>query len=351
MNLLSLAILSSNMKNLKQQLYKMLIIGFDGQDIMKNNTLITQIENGLGGVILFDQYMKDKTKNKNISNSEQLKKLTLSLQSISANPLMICIDQEGGRVARLKQQNGFRVSKSAKTITSLSINEVIAEYESLALELQELGINCNFAPLVDLGINKDSEIIYGLDRAYGEDADTVVKYGEIFMDALDKHQIISVLKHFPGHGSAKGDSHEGFVDITQSWNEIELSPYKRLIHKTNMIMSAHVFNGRLDEKYPATLSHTINTKLLREHIGYDGVLITDDLQMSAIKEHYSKEEAIKLAINSGADMLMYCNQLGDDDTDETIDMMEYLIKNGKISINRIKEANMRIDKLFTGIIT
>jgi len=295
--------------------------------------------------------MKDKTKNKNISNSEQLKKLTLSLQSISANPLMICIDQEGGRVARLKQQNGFRVSKSAKTITSLSINEVIAEYESLALELQELGINCNFAPLVDLGINKDSEIIYGLDRAYGEDADTVVKYGEIFMDALDKHQIISVLKHFPGHGSAKGDSHEGFVDITQSWNEIELSPYKRLIHKTNMIMSAHVFNGRLDEKYPATLSHTINTKLLREHIGYDGVLITDDLQMSAIKEHYSKEEAIKLAINSGADMLMYCNQLGDDDTDETIDMMEYLIKNGKISINRIKEANMRIDKLFTGIIT
>ena len=337
------------MKNLKQLLYKMLIIGFDGQQTSKNDTLITQIHNGLGGVILFDHYIDNKTKNKNIHSFEQLKKLNQTLQNISDNPLMICIDQEGGKVARLKEEKGFRVSESAKTIASLSADEAKEAYESLAFQLQKLGINCNFAPLVDLGINKDSKIIYGLDRAYGDDTDTVVKYGEIFMDALHKHQIISVLKHFPGHGSAKEDSHEGFVDISQSWDEIELSPYKRLIHKTNMIMSAHVFNTRLDEKYPATLSYAINTKLLRERLGYDGVLITDDLQMAAIKEHYSKEKAIELAINSGADMLMYCNQLGDDDTDETIDMMEYLVQNGKISIDRIKEANIRIDKLFKRI--
>ena len=339
------------MKNLKQLLHKMLIIGFDGQEASKNDTLITKIQNGLGGVILFDQYINDKTKNKNISNSEQLKKLTLSLQNISSNPLMICIDQEGGKVARLKQQNGFRATQSAKTIASRSPSEARAEYDCLANELQELGINCNFAPLVDLGINKDSKIIYGLDRAYGDDCEVIVKYGEIFMDALNEHQIISVLKHFPGHGSAKGDSHEGFVDITSSWDEIELSPYKRLLHKTNMIMSAHVYNAKLDEKYPSTLSHATNTKLLREQLGYDGVLITDDLQMLAIKEHYPKEKAIELAINSSADMLMYCNQLGDDDTNETIDMMMHLVQNGKISIDRIKEANRRIDKLFKRIST
>ena len=264
---------------------------------------------------------------------------------------MICIDQEGGKVARLKQQKGFKATKSAKTIASLSPSEARTEYDCLSKELQELGINCNFAPLVDLGINKDSKIIYGLDRAYGRDSDTVVKYGEIFMDALNKHQIISVLKHFPGHGSAIGDSHEGFVDITQSWDELELSPYKRLIHKTNMIMSAHVYNARLDEKYPSTLSHATNTKLLRERLGYDGVLITDDLQMLAIKEHYTKEKAIELAINSGADMLMYCNQLGDDDTEESIDMMMHLVQNKKISMDRIKQANRRIDKLFKGIST
>lgn len=337
------------MKNLKQLLHKMLIIGFDADVISNNTALKTQIKNGLGGVILFDKYINDKTKNKNIQTPEQLKKLNLSLQSITNNPLMICIDQEGGKVARLKEEKGFIETSSARIIASLSIEKAKIEYNTLASQLQNLGINCNFAPLVDMGINKDSKIIYGLDRAYGEDDDTVVKYAEIFMDALKDHKIISVLKHFPGHGSAKGDSHEGFVDITETWDEIELSPYKRLLHKTNMIMSAHVYNAELDEKYPSTLSYATNTKLLRKQLGYEDVLITDDLQMGAIKEHYTKEKAIELAINSGADMLMYCNQLAFDDTDETIDMMEYLVQNDKISIDRIKEANNRIDKLLKEI--
>jgi len=337
------------MKNLKQLLHKMLIIGFEGQDILKNDKLTTQIKNGLGGVILFDRYIDDITKAKNIHSPQQLKKLNQSLQNISDNPLMICIDQEGGKVARLREQKGFRESPSAKKIISMSDDEAKKAYEDLALQLQELDINCNFAPLVDLGINKDSKIIYGLDRDYGDDTDTVVKYGEIFMDALDKHNIISVLKHFPGHGSAQGDSHEGFVDITSTWDEIELSPYKNLLHKTNMIMSAHVFNAKLDDKYPSTLSYATNTKLLRERLGYDGVLVTDDLQMFAIQKHYTKEKAIELAINSGADMLMYCNQLGDDDTDETINMMEHLVLSGKISIDRIEEANRRIDTLLNRI--
>ncbi len=337
------------MKNLKQLLHKMLIIGFKGQDILKNDTLTTQIQNGLGGVILFDHYIDDKTKAKNIYSPQQLKKLNQTLQNISENPLMICIDQEGGKVARLREQKGFRESPSAKTITSLTDDEAQKAYEDLSSQLQELEINCNFAPLVDLGINKDSKIIYGLDRDYGDDTNAVVKYGEIFMDALEKHQIISVLKHFPGHGSAKGDSHEGFVDISNTWDEIELFPYKNLLHKTNMIMSAHVFNDKLDDKYPSTLSYATNTKLLREKLGYDGVLVTDDLQMFAIQKHYSKEEAIELAINSGADMIMYCNQLGDDDTDETIKIMEQLVLSGKISMKRIDEANRRIDTLLNSL--
>ncbi len=337
------------MKNLKQLLHKMLIIGFDGQDILNNNTLKTQIQNGLGGVILFDRYIDDTTKSKNISNPEQLKELTQSLQNISNNPFMICIDQEGGKVARLKEEKGFRESPSAKAIASLSTDEAKNAYDILASQLSTLGINCDFAPLVDLGINKDSTIIYGLDRAYCDDPQTVVKYAEIFMDALTQHHIISALKHFPGHGSAKEDSHEGFVDISKSWEGKELFPYKHLLHKTNMIMSAHVFNSQIDEKYPSTLSYATNTTLLRVHLGYDGVLVTDDLQMLAIKEHYKKEEAIELAINSGADMIMYCNQLGDDDTDETIDMMMSLVKSGKISIKRIEEANRRIDKLLSRI--
>ena len=337
------------MKNLKQLLHKMLIIGFDGLDILQNDKLITHVKNGLGGVILFDHYIGDKTKTKNISSPKQVKMLNKSLQNITDSPLIICIDQEGGKVARLKEQKGFIETSSAKTIASLSIAKARKEYDILASQLSDLEINCNFAPLVDLGINKDSKIIYGSDRTYSDNGETVVKYGEIFMDALTNHNIINVLKHFPGHGSAKGDSHEGFVDISETWDDIELFPYKKLLYKTNMIMSAHVYNSKLDEKYPSTLSYNTNTKLLREQLGYDGVLVTDDLQMLAIKEHYEKEKAIELAINSGADMLMYCNQLGDDDTDETIDMMINLVQSGKISMDRIIEANRRIDKLVQGI--
>jgi beta-N-acetylhexosaminidase len=333
------------MENLKQLLHKMLIIGFDGQDIFNNNKLTNQIKNGLGGVILFDHYIDDKTKSKNIHSFEQLKKLNQSLQDISDNPLIVCIDQEGGKVARLREQKGFKETSSAKTIASLSPDEAKKEYDELASQLSKLGINCNFAPLVDLGINKESKIIYGLERAYSDDGNIVVKYGEIFMDALSNQKIINVLKHFPGHGSAKGDSHEGFVDISNTWESKELFPYKKLLHKTNMVMSAHVYNSKLDEKYPSTLSYNTNTKLLRDQLGYDGVLVTDDLQMLAIKEHYKKEKTIELAINSGADMLMYCNQLGYDDTDETIDIMEYLVKSGKVLEERIIEANRRIDKL------
>jgi len=333
------------MKNLKQLLHKMLIVGFDGQDISNNNKLITAIKNGLGGVILFDHYINDKEKAKNIQSPDQVKKLNESLQSISDNPLIICIDQEGGKVARLREEKGFKETSSAKSIASLPTDEATKEYNDLASQLQNLGVNCNFAPLVDLGVNKDSKIIYGLDRAYSDDGEIVVKYGEIFMDALTNHNIINVLKHFPGHGSAKGDSHEGFVDISNTWQKKELFPYKKLLHKTNMIMSAHVFNSQLDEEYPSTLSYNTNTKFLREQLGYDGVLVTDDLQMLAIKEHYSKEKAIELAINSGADMIMYCNQLGSDEIDETIEIMMELVTSGKISMERILEANRRIDKL------
>jgi beta-N-acetylhexosaminidase len=110
-------------------------------------------------------------------------------------------------------------------------------------------------------------------------------------------------------------------------------------------MTAHVFNKNLDDKYPATLSYKTNTKLLRETLGYDGVIIGDDLQMGAIKEHYSNEEALKLSINSGVDLVMYCNQLGSDKAEDIIETIYKLVKNGDIPLERIEESNKRIDKL------
>lgn len=153
------------------------------------------------------------------------------------------------------------------------------------------------------------------------------------------------LKHFPGHGSAKGDSHEGFVDVSDTWSEVELEPYKKLLHKTKMIMTAHVFNKNIDDKYPATLSYKTNTELLRKKIGYDGIILGDDLQMKAIESHYTKEESIKLSLNSGIDMIMYCNQLGNDNVEEIIDIVYNLVKTNQVPFSRIEESNKRIDKL------
>lgn len=337
-------------RDIKSKIAKMLIIGFDTQTARKDDNIYKCVsELGVGGVILFDIFYNDKTKAKNIQNPKQLKELTTQLQNISKNKLLIAIDQEGGKVARLKKEAGFSESLCAKDIAELELGEAEKNYSKLSSELHQLGINLDFAPLVDLGLNKNSDVIYKLDRAYSDDPNEVVKYAEIFMDSLHSHKVISCLKHFPGHGSASGDSHEGFVDVTDTWSEIELEPYKKLLHKTKMIMTAHVFNKNIDDKYPATLSYNTNTKLLRENLGYDGVIIGDDLQMGAIKEHFTNEEALKLSINSGVDLVMYCNQLGSDSAESIIDTIYKLVKEGEISTERIEESNRRIDKLLGGL--
>lgn len=336
--------------DLKNKISKMLIFGFDTLTADKNSHIYNTIKDySIGGVILFDKFYNDRTKAKNIQNPHQLKELISQLQSINSNKLLISIDQEGGRIARLKTEDGFNSTTSAKSIAQLGEKKAKEQYSTLSKELQELGINVDFAPLVDLGLNKDSEVIYKLDRAYSDDPDTVAEYAGIFMDELHKHGVISCLKHFPGHGSAKGDSHEGFVDSTNTWSEIELEPYKKLLYKTKMIMTAHVFNKNLDDKYPATLSYKTNTQLLREKMGYDGVIIGDDLQMGAIKEHYSNEEALKLSINSGVDLIMYCNQLGDDKVEDIVETIYKLVQNGEIPLKRIEESNIRIDRLLEEI--
>lgn len=335
---------------LKQMIGKMLIIGFDTMNICEDDDIRKCIKDyNLGGVVLFDKFYYNREKAKNIQNPKQLKDLTSQLQNISKNKLLISIDQEGGKIARLKVKDGFNITISAKDLVSLGKKKAKENYITLSQELQELGINCNFAPLVDLSLNKDSEVIYKLDRSYGDNPNEVIEYAKIFMNELKNHKIISCLKHFPGHGSALGDSHEGFVDVSDSWSEIELEPYIKLLNKTKMIMTAHVFNKNIDDKYPATLSYKTNTLLLREQIGYDGVVLSDDLQMKAIESQYTKKEAIKLSINSGIDMIMYCNQLSNDNVLDTINLTYELIKDGDIKLERIVQANKRIKKLLSEI--
>jgi beta-N-acetylhexosaminidase len=334
---------------LKKEIGHMLVLGFDEASIDENASIVKDLqEYELGGVILFDKFYTDKNKTKNISSPEQLQNLTKQLKSFATKPLLISIDQEGGKVARLKPSYGFETIPSAKTISQMSEEEARVVYKKQAKMLKDNGINCDFAPVVDLAIEAKNTVIFGLERSYG-DTNAVVEYAAVFMQELASQNILSVLKHFPGHGSSLGDSHAGFVDVTDTWSEKELEPYKHFIEKNevDMIMSAHVFNAHLDEKYPATLSHNTNTKLLREKLGYRGVLITDDLQMGAIEKHYTLKERLVLAINSGADMLLFGNQLQQNSAKEIVETIYKAVQNGEISPLRIQEANARIANLHT----
>ncbi len=333
---------------LKQMIARMVVIGFDETRVDENATIVKEIQKyNLGGVILFDRFYKDREKTKNIASPKQLKKLTSTLQSFANKPLLIALDQEGGKVARLKPKYGFLEIPSAKSMSYLDPKDAKNIYALQAKMLKDNGINCDFAPVVDLEVNPKNTVIAGLKRSYGATPQKVLKYAEIFINTLEDEGVIPVLKHFPGHGSSLGDSHKGFVDVSDTWSTQELEPYKQLIahNKVQMIMTAHVFNAKIDPKYPATLSYKTNTKLLREQMGYTGVIISDDMQMKAISKHYPLKEAVTLAINAGVDMLLFGNQLESQDTNELIDLILKQVKNGAISLKRIEESNRRIELL------
>jgi len=337
-------------ETLKKQIGHMIVTGFNDAYIEKNSSIISQINKyELGGVILFDKFYNDRNRTKNISSPKQLRELTGALKQYTNSPLLISIDQEGGKVARLKPSYGFTQTPSAKTISKLSLDKAKEIYKQQAKMLHQAGINTNFAPVVDLEVNPKNKVIVGLERSYGVTSEKVSEYAKVLIDTQKDENIISVLKHFPGHGSSLGDSHEGFVDITDTWSEKELEPYKTLISSkdVDMIMTAHVFNANLDKKYPATLSYNVNTKLLREELGYNGVIISDDMQMRAISKHYSLKESVTLAINSGVDILLFGNQLAKLDLDKLIDILVAQVKNGAIKYERILESNERIANLHT----
>jgi len=335
---------------LKKQIGRMLLVGFEGSSVDKESKIVKQIQKyDLGGVILFDRFYTDRQRTKNIESPSQLKLLTSQLQSFSNKHLLISIDQEGGKVARLKPKYGFLKVPSAKDISIMDISSVKNIYKKQAKMIKENGINTNFAPVVDLAVNRDNKVIVGLERSYGDKSEDVTKYAKIFIDSQSDENIISVLKHFPGHGSSLGDSHKGFVDISKTWSNKELEPYKNLIDSksVDMIMTAHVFNSQLDLKYPATLSKNVNTKLLRQKMNYKGVIISDDMQMRAISKHYTLKESVTLAINAGVDILLFGNQLATQDIDELVEVIYAQVKNGSIAYEKIKKANERIQNLHT----
>jgi len=336
---------------LEEKVGQMLMIGFHGTTAKKDSQICRDIKKyNIGAVILFDYNPVNKNKPKNIVNKKQLSVLTEELQNCSSDgKLLIAVDQEGGKVQRLKTQYGFYGKfPKASDISKMNAHQIKATYEKMSYELHSVGINYDLAPVVDLDINMQNHVIHGLGRSFGKDPKVVAHYASTFIEAMHSNGVLTSIKHFPGHGSSVGDTHKGFVDVTHLWKEKELEPYHLLKDKADTVMVAHVFNKKLDNTYPASLSYNTITKMLRWKLGYHGVVITDDLQMGAISKKYGLKNTLKLAINAGDDILLIGNQLDPKQIKSTknlVDIILSLIKEKEVKIDFIDKSYGRIQQL------
>lgn len=338
--------------SLEEQIGQMLLVGFRGLTVTADSAIVRYVRQGkVGGVILFDYDVIKKVYDRNIASSVQVRELNTFLQANADIPLFVSIDQEGGRVLRLKSKYGFPFIPSQRFLGMLNNQDTTRHYAALnATTMSTLGFNLNFAPVVDLNLVTDSGVIGFLERAFSSDPEKVALHAGIIADESSKQGVIPVLKHFPGHGNAKDDSHYGITDVTDTWTEQELEPYRLLFQKgfKGAVMTAHVFNRRIDPDYPATLSGPA-MRMLREDLGFEGVVFSDDMHMKAISEQYGLEEAVILSIEAGVDVFCFGNNLlYDGDIPEKFNnIVRESVLSGRISRERIAASFRRIMNLKT----
>ncbi|MDY0290777.1 MAG: glycoside hydrolase family 3 protein [Desulfuromonadaceae bacterium] len=338
----------SSAPTLDEKIGQMLMVGFRGTEVDAKHFIVQDIQQrNLGGVILFDYDVINAERNRNIESPAQVKALVSQLQQVAATPLLVSVDQEGGIIARLKEGYGFPPTRSHLDLgTQDDLHRTLTATSALATTLNDAGLNLNMAPVVDLCFNPDNPVIAAYERCFSAKPQQVTAHALSYIAAHHQCGVLTTLKHFPGHGSSQHDSHLGLVDVTQSWSEVELLPYQNIIAagQADLVMTAHVFNAKLDPEYPATLSRATIEGILRQKLGFDGVVISDDMQMGAIVDHYGFETAITQAITAGVDILVFGNNMHYDETIVTraIATIKELVRNGTLSEARIDQAYERI---------
>jgi len=338
--------------SLRYKIAQMLIVGFRGTELTPENHIYSDVKDlRIGGIILFDYDAVSKTRGRNITSPEQVKKLCSDLQSLTPDKLLISIDQEGGKVNRLKTAMGFPATVSAKYLGKLDNADTTLLYaHQTAQSLRQLGFNLNFIPCVDVDVNPNCPVVGKLERSFSDNPNVVVRHSRIWIDEHRRQGILTSPKHFPGHGSSATDTHLGLTDVTRTWTRKELLPYEELIKSgvCDMIMVSHVFNRKLDAKYPATLSKKVVDGMIRGDLRFKGLVVSDDMAMGAIVDHFSFETALEKAINAGVDMLILSNNGRSYDpqvAQKAVDIIELLVRQNKISEQRISEAYSRVAKV------
>jgi beta-N-acetylhexosaminidase len=284
---------------------QMIVVGFGGDDVGDASVkkLTEEIAtSGIGGVM----YLKTNVKSR--SAVEAMNEAFRAAAPEGLKPF-ITLDQEGGSVERLTGAVGFDEIPDAESIAAeYTPGEAEPIYSKVADGVAAWGFNVNFAPVVDLNSNPDNQIIARFGRAFSADPAEVAAYAEAVVDAHHKAGLITAIKHFPGHGSSTADSHEGYVDITRSWSEDELAPYAKMFGDgyADFVMVGHLINRNYSDQ-PASLAPEWIDGVLRQDLGFAGVVISDDLEMGAIREHYDLEETVTRAVRAGTDVLLFSN--------------------------------------------
>lgn len=299
-----------------------------------DDAVISRIEEyPVGGIALFSR---------NITSAEQLPMFISDLQSSSKYPLFIAVDEEGGRVARIANSDFFNVA-SYKSMEDIGKSGDASKAEEVGRQigsyLKELGFNLDFAPVADTNTNPQN-IVIG-DRSYGSDPALVARMVSAQLDGMHDSGIMGTLKHFPGHGDTKDDTHSGYVSIEKTWDELkecELVPFITALPKADMVMVSHITAVNVtSDKLPTSMSETMITGKLRNELGYDGVIITDAMAMGAVADSYTSDIAAVMAVKAGADIILMPESL-----EKSFNAVLNAVNSGEISISRIEESAERV---------
>ncbi|MEK3883544.1 beta-N-acetylhexosaminidase [Paenibacillus sp. PL2-23] len=316
---------------------QLVMVGLDGTFLNESALRMIQ-EDKVGGFILFRS---------NIKSAEQTNTLLNELKTANgenAVPLWLGVDQEGGRVSRLPSE--LRQTPSARQVASANDPAFTREIsEAIGTELKALGFNMNFAPVLDINSNPRNPVIG--DRAFGDNPKDVIAHGLASMNGLSEGGVAAVVKHFPGHGDTAVDSHLDLPLIDKSLEELEsfeLLPFREAIRQgADAVMVGHLLMRQLDDERPASLSPAVIRELLRDRLQYDGVVMTDDMTMGALRKGYGMGEAAVQSVLAGADLLLVCHeerlQL------EVLQALEQAAEQGILTEQRIDESLLRLLRL------
>ena len=326
----------------------LLLVGFHGTAGEGNAELERLLcETRAGGVLLFGR---------NVVDAAQVARLARwtadRARACAGRTLLVATDAEGGRVMRLGPGAGYTPTLSHQDLGDGN-DLVLTELEARRIGglLRDAGIGWDLAPVVDVGYNPANPVIVGTGRSFGADPARVTAHARAYIAGMRAAGVLTALKHFPGHGSSFTDSHLGFVDVTETARpELELAPYRALMADglVDSVMTAHVFNRRLDPRYPATLSRSTVTGLLRGELGWTGVVVSDDLRMGAIDQHYGLGDAAVLALAAGVDLLLIADDRLPDQRSAAataLTAIRHALEQGRLAPDAVEAALTRVDAL------